>query len=73
MKPVTMIMAFGRARIGEHFAVRPADDLFSQAANEVRRARVYAGIHFMTAETQAQTLARKVADWRQADSFQPIA
>ena len=26
---------------------------FSQAANEVRRARVYAGIHFMTADAQA--------------------
>jgi hypothetical protein len=43
---------------------------FSQAIGEVRLARVYAGLHFMTADAQAVTLGRKVADWRQAHYFQ---
>ena len=46
---------------------------FSQAISEVRRARVYGGIHFMTADAQGATLGRKVADWRQAHYFQPVA
>jgi hypothetical protein len=46
---------------------------FSQAVNEVRLARVYGGLHFMTADAQAVTLGRKVADWRQDHSFQPVA
>ena len=44
---------------------------FSQAGNEVRRARVYAGIHFMTADAHGATIGRKVADWRQDHYFQP--
>ncbi len=46
---------------------------FSQAINEIRLARVYGGLHFMTADAQAATLGRKVADWRQAHYFQPVA
>ena len=45
---------------------------FSQAINEIRLARVYGGLHFMTADAQAATLGRKVADWRQAHYFQPV-
>jgi hypothetical protein len=44
---------------------------FSQAGNEVRRARVYAGIHFMTADAHGATIGRKVADYRQDHYFQP--
>jgi hypothetical protein len=44
---------------------------FSQAINEIRLARVYGGIHFMTADAQGATLGRKVADWRQRHYFQP--
>jgi hypothetical protein len=44
---------------------------FSQAIGEVRLARVYAGLHFMTADAQAVSLGRKVADWRQEHYFQP--
>ena len=44
---------------------------FSQAINEIRRARVYGGIHFMTADAQGATLGRKVADFRDANYFQP--
>jgi hypothetical protein len=46
---------------------------FSHAANEVRRARVYGGLHFMTADAQGATLGRKIADWRQDHYFQPVA
>jgi PAP2 superfamily len=46
---------------------------FSEAIGEVRLARVYAGIHFMTADAQAVSLGRKVADWRQAHYFQQTA
>jgi hypothetical protein len=31
---------------------------FSQAINEIRLARVYGGIHFMTADAQGATLGR---------------
>jgi hypothetical protein len=46
---------------------------FSQAINEIKRSRVYGGIHFMTADAQGATLGRKVANWRQAHYFQPAA
>jgi hypothetical protein len=44
---------------------------FSQAINEVRRARVYGGIHFMTADAQGATLGRNVENYAQAHYFQP--
>ena len=44
---------------------------FSQAINEVRHARVYGGIHFMTADAQGASLGRKIAKWRQEHYFQP--
>ena len=44
---------------------------FSQAINEIRLARVYGGLHFMTADAQGATLGRKVANYRQAHFFQP--
>jgi hypothetical protein len=45
---------------------------FSDAINEIRLARVYAGLHFMTADAQAVTLGRKIADWREGHYFQPV-
>jgi hypothetical protein len=45
---------------------------FSEAITEIRLARVYGGLHFMTADAQAVTLGRKVADWREANFFQPV-
>lgn len=44
---------------------------FSEAINEIRLARVYGGLHFMTADAQGANLGRKVADYRQAHYFQP--
>lgn len=43
----------------------------SHAVGEVRHARVYAGIHFMTADAQAVHLGREVARWRDAHAFLP--
>lgn len=44
---------------------------FSQARREVKFARIYAGIHFMSADAQAVSLGRKVADYREAHAFGP--
>lgn len=46
---------------------------FSEAITEVRLARVYGGLHFMTADAQGASLGRKIADWREANFFQPVA
>ena len=43
---------------------------FSQAISEIKRARVYGGLHFMTADAQAVRLGKQVADWRQDHYFQ---
>jgi hypothetical protein len=45
---------------------------FSQAIAEIRLARVYGGIHFVTADAQAVTLEKKVAKFRQGHYFQPV-
>jgi hypothetical protein len=45
---------------------------FSEAIGEIRLARVYAGIHFMTADAQAVTLGRRVANFRDEHYFQPV-
>jgi hypothetical protein len=44
---------------------------FSQAIKEIRKARVWGGLHFMSAESQGATLGRKVADYREGHYFQP--
>lgn len=44
---------------------------FSQAIKEIRQARVWAGLHFMSADAQGASLGRKVARYRQEHYFQP--
>jgi len=44
---------------------------FSQAIQEIRKARVWGGIHFMSADAQGATLGRKVANYREEHYFQP--
>jgi hypothetical protein len=39
------------------------------ATDEIRNARVFAGIHFRTATNDGQTLGTQVADWVQAHSL----
>jgi hypothetical protein len=45
---------------------------FSQVIKEIRQARVWGGLHFMTADAQAANLGRKVANYREANYFQPM-
>ena len=44
---------------------------FSQAIAEIRLARVYGGIHFMTADSQGVTLGKHVARYREQHYFRP--
>lgn len=46
-------------------------DRFSVAMREIIDARVWAGIHFRTADTQGHTMGRKIAHILQMNSFQP--
>jgi len=46
---------------------------FSQAIAEIRLARVYGGIHFLTADAKGAALGKQVARYRQAHYFQPVA
>jgi PAP2 superfamily len=48
-------------------------DHFSQAIAEIRLARVYAGIHFMTADAQGASLGKQVAKFREEHYFQPVS
>jgi len=45
---------------------------FSQALAEITEARIWAGLHFRTADLQAQILGRNVADYMANHYFQPL-
>jgi hypothetical protein len=45
---------------------------FSQAIAEIRLARVYGGIHFLTADAKGAALGKHVARYRDAHYFQPV-
>jgi hypothetical protein len=45
---------------------------FSQAIAEIRLARVYGGIHFMTADAKGAALGKQVARYREAHYFQSV-
>jgi hypothetical protein len=47
-------------------------DRFSLALREIISARVWAGLHFRTADVQAQILGRKVAHYMARHYFQPL-
>ncbi len=47
-------------------------DRFSDALKEVINARVWAGIHFRTADTQGAVLGKKVARYLKKHYFQPV-
>jgi hypothetical protein len=47
-------------------------DRFSDALNEIVDARVYAGLHFRTADIQGRILGRKVAHYMARHYFQPL-
>jgi len=45
---------------------------FSQALDGIVEARIWAGLHFRTADIQARQLGRNVADYVAANYFQPV-
>ena len=45
---------------------------FSQALAELIEARIWAGLHFRTADVQGQQLGRNVANYMAANYFQPV-
>ena len=45
---------------------------FSQALDEIVEARIWAGLHFRTADVQGQVLGMKVARYMQQHYFQPV-
>jgi hypothetical protein len=47
-------------------------DSFSQALAELIEARIWAGLHFRTADVQGEVLGRSVADYMAAHYFQPV-
>jgi hypothetical protein len=56
-------------------AVSPATRTFtsfSQAVDEIVLARIWAGLHFRTADVQAVTLGTNVANYGAANYFQPV-
>jgi hypothetical protein len=50
---------------------RPFDH-FSQALAEITEARIWAGLHFRTADLQGRALGRNVAEYAAANYFQPV-
>jgi PAP2 superfamily len=54
-------------------AITRTFDRFSQAIAEIRLARVYGGIHFMTADAQGAALGKKVAKYREEHYFRPVS
>ena len=47
-------------------------DSFSAALKEIIEARVWAGLHYRTADVQAQMLGRKVTHYMAKHYFQPL-
>ena len=45
---------------------------FSDALNEITDARIWAGLHFRTADIQARILGRKIAKYMAKHYFQPL-
>jgi hypothetical protein len=45
---------------------------FSQAIVEIRLARVYGGIHFLTADAKGAALGKHVSRYRDAHYFHPV-
>ena len=47
-------------------------DTFSQPLAELIEARIWAGLHYRSADVQAAVLGRNVANYRAANYFQPV-
>ena len=51
--------------------IRPFNS-FSQAVDEIVEARIWAGLHFRTADVQAVQLGTNIADYAAANYFEPV-
>jgi hypothetical protein len=64
-------ISFGATSIPFPGEIRTFDS-FSQALLEIVEARIWAGLHYRTADVQARTLGRNVADYVTTNFFQPV-
>jgi hypothetical protein len=64
-------ISFGATSIRFPGEIRSFDS-FSQALLEIVEARIWAGLHYRTADVQARTLGRNVADYVTDNFFQPV-
>jgi hypothetical protein len=48
-------------------------DSFSQALSEITEARIWAGLHYRTADVQSKVLGRNVADYMARHYFHPVS
>lgn len=69
----TNLMSFSATNVVVEPDITRSFTRFSQAIREILRARVFGGLHFWSADTQAARLGRRVANWRQEHYFQPVA
>lgn len=64
-------MSFGTTNTIPEPDITRSFSTFSQAIAEIRLARIWGGLHFWTADAQGAQLGRAVANFRQANYFQP--
>lgn len=69
----TNLMSFSATNVAQEPDITRSFTRFSQAIEEILRARVFGGLHFWTADAQGARLGRRVANWRQEHYFQPVA
>jgi PAP2 superfamily len=76
LRVLRMFFGTDKIRFGVTSARFPGEiryfDRFSQAIKEIIDARVWAGLHYRTADVQAQILGRKVAHYMAEHYFQPL-
>lgn len=74
----TVSGGFQMTSVSALLAPAPADprvrtfSRFSQVMDEITEARIWAGLHYRTADVQAKTLGWNVAEWAAAHYFQPV-
>ena len=75
LRVLQMFFRTDRARFGVTSARFPGEvrtfDRFSQPLDEITEARIWAGLHYRTADLQSRTLGRKVAHYMAEHYFQP--
>jgi hypothetical protein len=76
LEALKMFFGTNQIRVGVTSSRFPGEiryyDRFSDALNEIVDARIWAGLHFRTADIQAKILGRKVAHYMAKHYFQPL-